>query len=510
MNRAAVIFRPERGLRVADNLRNTGRRPYLAASSRFPGEVMATKARRRLALGGMLAGVVALGPAASAGTVEGTSPYWFQDHYLDTSDVNLAQTTALVNTSGTGTVTLPYAPIALAFDPQGSYALVATRSGVDAFVFDGQSLRPVPDTMWNLGSLSGTTGANWIMDGTAFAVSTAAQVVVYGLVPGDGYDAVQVAQTAFSGAIGVAPGPSTLPSGVLVATSTGATLVEAQGTSLTPVSGGPSGLGGNLGVAATTDGSLAATWQDEGVQLWAWDGAAYERASAWDPPVPPLSDGPVAGVAFFPQSTGQGGGFWIVTAGGQLLAYAYGPTGVSQLSGLSLSVATSPSPPGAIGSGWSANSVGVLYPDGWVYEDLATGSTFGQDSIRGLSGQTWAVYQATATLLSVPLSVGHQVDQVRIEDATCTSGQTPPNCAALPVLPPGTQAGFAVSTDGCQTWTPVTVYTNTPVPSGNSLCYRMSLWTSDPTATPVVDVVNLYEITSVTQDPAQTQVVLTH
>lgn len=364
--------------------------------------------------------------------------------------------------------------------------------------------------MWNLSSLSGTTGASWIMHGSAFAVSTAAQVVVYGLVPADGYSAVQVAQTAFAGALGVAPGPSTLPSGVLVATSTGATLMEAQGTALTPVSGGPGGLGGNLGVAATTDGSVAAMWQGEGVELWAWDGASYEHAPAWDPPVPPLADGPIAGVAFFPQSTGQGGGFWVVTAGGQLLAYAYGSTGVSPLSGLSLSVATSPSPPGAIGSGWSANSVGVLYPSGWVYEDLATGNTFGQDSIRSLSGQTWAVYQSTGTLVSVPLSVGHQVDEARIEDATCASGQTPPKCTAPPVLPAGTQATFQVSTDGCQTWTPVTVYTNTAVPQGNDLCYQISLSTSDPAVTPVIDVVNLYETATVIQASAQSQVVLTH
>jgi len=139
----------------------------------------------------VLAAALLVGPSTRAGTIESTSPYWFQDHYLDTSDVNLAQTTALVNTSGTGTVTLLYAPISVSFDPEGSYALVATRGGVDAFVFDGQSVRPVPAGMWNLGSLSGTTGTSWIMNGSAFAVSTAAQVVAYGLVPGDGYSAVQ-------------------------------------------------------------------------------------------------------------------------------------------------------------------------------------------------------------------------------------------------------------------------------------------------------------------------------
>ena len=285
-----------------------------------------------------------------------------------------------------------------------------------------------------------------------------------------------------------------MPSALLAATATGTTLFEAQGSTLVALPGGPSGLAANLGVAATTDGSVAVTWQQEAVQLWAWNGAAYAPAATWDPPVPPVADGPVVGVAFAPQSNGQGGALWVLTGQGQLLAYAYGPAGLSGLPAFSLSVPANPNPPAGLAAGWAPDAVGVLYPTGWVYEDLGTGNTLGQDSARSLTGQTWAVYQVNAVLQSAVLPVGHTVDDVRVEDADCAAGKTPPNCSALPSLPAGTSVAYQVSTDGCHTWTDTPVFTNVSVPPGTSLCYRLALATTDPTVTPVVDVTNLYEI----------------
>jgi len=195
-------------------------------------------------------------------------------------------------------------------------------------------------------------------------------------------------------------------------------------------------------------------------------------------------------VAFFP----QGGGYWVLTQQGQLLAYAYGPSGLSPLPGWSLSVPVSLDVPVTVASGWSTAAGAVVYPTGWDYEDLATGNTFGQDSIRSLSGQTWPAYAPQAVLASVALPVGHQVTQVRVEDADCAAGQSPPDCTAMAALPAGTSIAYQVSTDGCRTWTAAPVFSNVTVPAGASLCYRITLTTSDPAVTPVVDVTNLYEI----------------
>lgn len=450
-----------------------------------------------------LAGLLAIfcaaclaGPAR-AGTVKAQSPWWFQDDYLDTSSVNMAATTALVDTASPGTVRLPYAPAQVAFDPAGTYALVATPAGVTAWVFDGQAVQPV--SQWDLGSLSGATGVAWLSGGSAFGVSTGSQVAVYGLsaAPG-GYDSVRAATASFSGAIELAPGPSALPSALLVATDSGASLLEAQGGALVPIGAGVSAGTHNLGVAATPDGAVAATWQAGAVQLWAWTGAQYAAAASWDPPAPPATDGPIVGVAFASQADAQGGAFWLLTAGGQILAYSYGPSGLSALPELSLSLATAPAAPVGISSGWGSNSVAALYPSGWSYEALGSGGTFGADPARGLAGQLWPLYVPSAVLRSVILPVGHSVDMLRVEDADCAAGETPPNCSALATVPPGTAVAYQLSTDDCNSWTDAPVFTNVTVPAGSSVCYQLTLSTTDPSETPVVNVTNLYEIASST------------
>jgi hypothetical protein len=82
--------------------------------------------------------------SAREGSVQSQSPFWFRDGYTTTSSVNLAASTALVDTAGTGTVRLPYVPLQAAFDPAGTYALVATTAGVSAWVFNGQPVPPPP------------------------------------------------------------------------------------------------------------------------------------------------------------------------------------------------------------------------------------------------------------------------------------------------------------------------------------------------------------------------------
>lgn len=424
------------------------------------------------------------GASLSAGTVQGADPYWFREDYLDTGGTNLSATTALVNTAGPGTVQLPYAPSEAAFDPRGTYALVATEGGVAAYVFDGQRVVPVPT--WQL--TVAATGAAWVHGGDAFAISTASEVLVYGLTQNG--ESVLAAKAPVAGVIGLAPGPRSLPSSVLAATATGAALFQAQGDMLTSGSGGPSGLTGNEGVAATGDGSVAATWQQENVQLWTWDGSAYRRAGVWDPPVVPASEGPVAGVAFLP----QGRGYWVLTRQGQLRAYAFGATGLAALAEWSLSVPVNPYLPMTLAQGWSPASAAVVYPNGWAYEDLATGATLTGDSVRSLTGQDWASYVRRATVESIVLPVGHQLRQVRVEDADCGPGQLPPDCTHEVSTPPGTAVSYQVSTDACRTWTATPLFTNVTVPSGSRLCDQVTLSTTDPTRSPLVDVTNLYEI----------------
>lgn len=429
---------------------------------------------------------VGVAAPAAAGTVRSATPFWFRDDYAHWSFIDPAATTAQVDTASPGTVRLPYAPLQAAFDPRGTYALVATQGGVYAYVLAGDAVTPV--TPWRLGNLP-ATGVAWLGEGAAFALSTPSQIAIYGLDPSG--TAVRVAQTTATGVVGLAPGPLALPSALLAATADGAGLYESVGGSLIAVNGGPMAGAGNLGVAATSDGAVAATWQRSGVQIWAWDGTAYLRARTWDPPAPVSTAHSIVAVTFFP----QGGGYWVLGADGRLTAYAYGPAGLSLLGGWSAAVARLPNPPATIAEGWGPVAAAVVYPGGWVMEDLGAGYAFAPDPKRSLEGQAWPVYGPEATLQSTVLTVGHPVTEARIEDADCPRQNTSlVNCANAPVLPPGTALAYALSTDGCRTWQALRPFTNTPVPPGGALCYRLTISSSDPLRTPVVSVTDLYEI----------------
>lgn len=430
----------------------------------------------------LLAGLLGTAPAPEANTrvVEPVDPLWIHDGYRDGASIQSQGTSALVNTAGTGTVQLPYAPLQAAFQPGGTYALVATEGGIDAYAFDGEGVLPLPH--WNLAAQA-ATGAAWLAGGNAFAISSTSQVVVYGIAP-DG-TAVMGAETAAAGVIGLAPGPGA--AAVLVATARGVQVYRAEGRALVPSGTQVTGVAQNLGVAATADGSVMATWQRHGVEIWTWDGAAYQPAPAWNPPMP---GGMMVGLAFFP----QGGGYWLLSRQGQLAAYAYGSDGLTLLAAWSLSVPVTPWAPVALATGWSTAAAVVVYPDGWVYRAPVAGGGLGTRARRGLQGQAWAVYVPRATLLSVAVPAGHAVHELRVEDANCAAGDVPPGCAGLPELPMGTTVQYQVSTDGCQTWTPAPVYRNVVVPRGSQVCYQLTLRTTDPLRTPVVDVTNVYEI----------------
>lgn len=446
---------------------------------------------RRRTVGRAIAALVALlvqalPLSARAGTLRAVDPFWFRDGYHGLSSIDTAQTTATVDTAGTGTVILPYAPFQLALGPAAGRALVATEAGVEAAVWDGRAVRPL--AAWGLGALR-AEGATWLPGGGAFAVSTPGAVAVYGLDAAGAVERVAVGNVPGIGAL--APGPQADPSSLLGQTSTGAVLLApGAGGRLRPLSGGPSGLYDNLGVAATQDGAVVATWQRDAIQIWAWNGTAYHIAAGWQPSPPARGQGAVVGVAFFP----QGGGFWVLTGTGQLRAYAYGSWGLAELPGWSASLPVAPDPPAGVAAGWGTASVAVLYPWGWTYLDPGPSGTFAPDAARSLQGQTYAAFRASAVLQSTPLAAAVPVGTLRLEDADCTPQIPGTRCTGGASLPPGTALAFGLSAVGCGAWTPAQAFSNVAVAAGTEVCYRVALSTTDPSRTPRLDVTNLFEI----------------
>ena len=424
--------------------------------------------------------------AASSATVvaEGVvnrNPWWFRDGYRQATFVDALRTTAALDTWDGGTVRLPYAPLQLALDPGGTYALLALPPGVSGYVFDGRRVRAV--RRWDLGAVP-ARGATWIDRGRAFALNTGTRLVVYGLAAGA---AVRAGEVEVAGAGELAPGPRALSLALLAADASGATLYRAAGTTLQAVPGGPAGLTANLGVAATSGGGVVATWQAGAVQIWVWDGGAYLPARRWEPPVQAPGAAPVVGVAFFP----EGGGYWVLAADGRLRAYAIGTAGLRPLPGLSRTLAADPA---GLAAGWRGDAVAVLYPSGWLYEQAQTGGGLVTDAARSLSTSPWPVYAASAVLVSRTLQVGHPVGEVRLEPARCGGRPAPTDCTDAPRLPPGTAIDYALSTDGGRRWTPVPAARAVTVPPGDRVRYRLSLQTADATTTPVVRVTNIYEL----------------
>jgi hypothetical protein len=426
---------------------------------------------------------------ARAGAVVRQSPFWFRDGYGNTDWVDPAATPAVVEPQGGGVI-LPYAPAQLSLGPSEGRALVATERGVEAALWNGSGVVPLP--AWGLAGLA-ARGVTWLAGGGSFAVSVHGEVAVYGL---DGAGAVALVARGSAAGIGaLAPGPASVPGAILGQTATGAALLApAGGGDLRALPGGPAGLQANLGVATAPGGGVAATWQAGRVELWVWDGSAYRPAPEWDPPAPPAGGGPVVGVAFFP----QGGGYWVLTRGGQLEAYAYGAWGLDRLAGWTASLRAAPDPPVALASGWGPGSVAVLYPWGWTYLDPGPAGTLAPDAARGLAGQRYAVFAPTAVLQGVPIPVSHAVNALRVEDADCTPQVAGSACSGLPALPPGTALAYAVGAQGCTFLTAVETFRVVPVAPGSSACYRVTLSTVDPRETPRLYVTNLYEVAAET------------
>lgn len=418
--------------------------------------------------------------AVAAGVVH-RNPWWFRDGYRQATFVDPLRTTAALDTWDGGTVRLPYAPLQLALDPRGTYALLALPQGVSGYVFDGRRVRAV--RRWDLGALP-ARGVSWIDRGRAFALNTGTRLVVYGLAAGV---AVRAGEVQVAGAGDLAPGPRALPLALLAADASGATLYRAVGTTLQAVPGGPAGLTSNLGVAATPGGGVVATWQAGAIQIWVWDGGSYLRARGWDPPAQAPGAASVVGVAFFP----GGGGYWVLTADGRLNAYAIGTASLQPVAGLSRHLAADPA---GLAAGWGGDAVAVLYPTGWLYEQAQTGGGLVTDVPRSLSTSPWPVYAASAVLVSRTLAVGHSVGEVRIEPARCSGRPDPTDCTDTPRLPPGTAMAYALSTDGGRHWTAVPAAQVVTVPPGDRVLYRLSLHTADATTTPVVRVTNIYEL----------------
>ncbi len=425
---------------------------------------------------------LALAARAASGVVS-ADPWWFQDDYTSLTYVDPAGTTAAVDTAGTGTVSLPLRPAAVALDPAAAVGLIATAAGVQGWSFDGAAM--VSSPRFDVGG-TGYVGAAWLgAAGNLLAVATAGRLT---LQAWNGSGWVAVASLALTGATSVAEGAPVAggAASILVGTPTGFAVADYRGGALTLDPGaGIGGLQGVSGIASAPGGALVAAWHGSTLGVYGWDGSRYRETPTWEIPA---GSQPILAVAWFR----GGNGYWVLTADGSLTAYGFNGDFVVALPRLSTTLSQ---PVAALGTGWRQGQVAALVGSGWTYYD---GAVIGPDPARSVGGLSLPLYQGSAELSSTVLSAGHAIDEIQVD-------------AAVPQLPAGTGIAYQVSTDGGSTWTAVTPCVNptnpladcgpdnTAVPAGSEVAYRLLLSTSDPSVTPVVDSTDLYEIATETQ-----------
>ncbi|HVB09413.1 MAG TPA: hypothetical protein VNM16_03485 [Bacillota bacterium] len=420
------------------------------------------------------------GRAASG--IQSPSPWWFQDDYTSLSYIDPETTTAEIDPAGTGTISLPLAPAAVAFDPAAAVAVLVAGGGAEGFAFDGARINA--DHHFDVAGV-GYVGAAWIgTAGSQLAVATPNRVA---LDAWSGTGWTEVGSLAAPGTIGLAEGPP-IPgasANILVGTSTGFGALAYRAAGLEPeVGAGVHDLQGVSGIASAPGGALVAVGQGTRVRIYGWDGQRYREVPAWEPA---SSSSPIQSIAWFR----HGDGFWTLANDGALTAFGMNGSVVTRIPQLSAEL---PTPVSAIGTGWRQGQVAALVPSGWTYYD---GATLAQDSARSLTGLRLPLYEESAQAQSIELDLGHTVDQIQI-DSTITQ------------LPVGTAIGYQISWDAGKTWTSLPACQNatnpvvqcrsdnTPLPPSIQLSYRVLLSTTNPSETPVVDATALFEIATET------------
>ena len=372
-----------------------------------------------------------------------TSAWLLHDDFLDTRQVDLTTTTARIDTTSPGLVTLPSNPVGLAWSKEKNL-LVATGSGIQGFRHSSDGMSSAPD----LGINWPAFGVSWFADAKV-AACNATEVRVYA-----GGQLVQ-SIGGFTDLRGLAPAGSDL----WVLGKSTAWMYRWDGAQLRLW----------LTVNGLND-ARSISYQD------AWKALLIvqpDAARVFRSTTDGVQEDPNAKVAL----SGALGGAWREKGAAYFVLF---PDRV-ELHGVGSDKTSSyPVPSGPLTLANLGNDYSVVAGTAVLSFDF--GQSLPWYSVNGLQGIT---YVTSAWLYSKVFAVDHQITQMRL-----MVGQT---------LPANTGTAYDVSTDGGTTWTPLPPDTIVQVPGGQSIVYRAQLWTKDPAVTPEIDWVDLSEIVTVTQ-----------
>lgn len=425
--------------------------------------------RRGCALAAATAALLALTWAAvatphrgRAAVLESPNPFRLTEHFTDTADIDLARTTACVDTAPPGILTL-CARLRAAADPRARRYVLAGAGRVAHLAFDGARMRDVTASQGP--AAAGAVDADWATDGR-LVLASATGFVDYAadgagrLVPVPG---ATVTGLAGGRGLGAAPGSRWFldASGRVSAWAwTGSAYARQPPWDLS--------LPGAAAIRVSRDGAwLAARLSSGALRLFAWTGAGWRERPEAAPP---------AGVealdaAFFPDASG----YWTLSAGGRLRAWGFTDAGVAEIPSLAVTVAGAVS----LAPGFGGKDALAVTPGRAAYVGVS-GDAAREVAGYGAPAADLGAYASPGLAQSRVFVLDHSVDMVALETAQA--------------LPAGTAAAWEVSTDGGATWTAVVPATPTPVPPGRALAWRATLTASDTRSAPRVDLLEVYEL----------------
>lgn len=408
--------------------------------------------RLRFVVAGLLAALLFVSAAipGRASTVFATI-FGFPDDFLDLSKVDAATTTATVDTSGTGTVSLPAAPAGIAWD--AATLRVAYAQGILAWRRTSLGMRSAPDLFLPFPSNS----VSAFSEG-GFVAASATEVRVY-------QSGRLVWSQALAGVAAVAAGDSNFwvvskdHADLFMRTISG---YEIKVTVL--------GLQEAKAAAYQEQAGLLAVVEPTQIRVFRRTLIGFREDLGAKRS---MSGG--LGIAWW----GSGAVYRVLTS-----------TGVQDFAVDSLRSWDEPGVAGGVALTPLGNDVTVLSRD--------AAKTFSQG--RAVDALTVAPvpslgFQQSAVLQSKVFPVDHQVSAVRLQ-------------AGLAGLAQGTSITYEVSTDGGATWTPAVLDTIVPVPAGDQFAYRATLQTTDPSVSPILDWIDVSEVQTYVQAATSPHVVL--
>ena len=425
------------------------------------GGVRAGVRRTATAIIRMVVGVVVVilcVAVARAEPLENPNLLVVEDHFLDTSGLQQAATTAMVATSPPGTVRLPWRPGGLSLRPGAVETAVCARDTVRFYVFNGASMAEVPGRSI---AFSGVASISHSEDGSVLFAASPTEVRAYAFTQG-GVPVLAGRVTGLSGVVSVEKAAGrdfwilTVGQASYYAWN-GTSYVERPGLRLT-------GFSNARGISRRPEGLVVL--DGETVKRFRFSGSSFVEQPAYAVTV----QGATAVVQV-------DGGFRVLIGNGTRTQFYVFDAGASRRlatldDNLLGAVAVAPSP-------WGLWEYAVIGPEGISYRSLIGG---GMGEYLGFSVRTpfGVGYEPSAVVVSRVFPAIEPVTRVRLE--------------SMESVPSGCSVTYEVGTDGGVTWTPVVPGTNVDTPSGMSLCWKATLQSTNPLVSPEIDYVRLLQI----------------